>query len=98
MKHFLEKGDAGHLLTEYANSGTLKDTSRRTLVREMGNYLRTTYGNNAKITGTAYSALSLAAINLFPSFKVADSEFGGIVSQYIFNHFTKYICKFKKQF
>lgn len=71
------KNNAASLLREYTEKGTLKDSSRRQLVREAVNLLRSLCGNYPKRDEKI--ALAKSIITLFPSYKIENSETGGIV-------------------
>jgi len=68
-------------LEEYENNKTLTDNSRRSLVRESVNFLRKNCGNLPKREEKI--ALAKSIIQLFPSYKVANSKFEGIVSMHV---------------
>lgn len=71
------KYDAPQLLEEYRLKGSLTDCSRRKLVSSSINLLRKTFGNYP--TREEKIQLAKAIIDLFPSYKIDDSETGGIV-------------------
>lgn len=90
MKDFLEKEDCADLIGEYEQNNTLSDSSRRRLVISSVNLLRKLFGNYP--TPEQKISAAKAIINLFPSYKTSNEEFGGIVS--CFSLLNTYIyCK-----
>lgn len=77
LKEFFTNNDEETLLREYEKKSSLKDSSRREAVNLMVNSLRKNFGNyparEEKI------AVAKAGVTVFPSYKVENSEFGGIV-------------------
>lgn len=80
LESYIKNGDFCALLNEYESKKTLTDSSRRCLVREATNFLRQRSGNYPNREDKV--ALAEAIVSLFPSFKVQNSNCGGIVSTY----------------
>lgn len=80
LESYLQSGDSSSILNEYSVKHTLSDASRRSLVRESINFLRQRSGNYPSREDKV--ALAEAIIQLFPAYKIENSDCGGIVRIY----------------
>lgn len=78
LEIYLKHGDFSPIFKEYSIKHTLSDSSRRCLVRESINFLRQRTGNYPNREEKI--ALAESIICLFPSYKVENSNCGGIVN------------------
>lgn len=87
LRKFIAKSDGGKkLLKEYEECQTFKDSTRRLLINICCRMLAKCYGSHPKRQEKI--DLAHAIIDLFPTYRVNNSEIGGIVSFLFFYYQT----------
>lgn len=77
LQKYLESNDLKHLFSEYENHGFLSQPSKKEMVQGVTSYLIDTYTLNPK--REEIMNVCSAAIDLFPAYKMPNSQIGGIV-------------------
>lgn len=78
LQNYLESKGHKHLFTEYENYGFLKPASKKEMVQCVTSYLIDTYSLHPKHKEIV--DVCSATIELFPVYKIAQSQIGGMVN------------------